>query len=140
MRTLSPAYAEDNVRIAVMDAAQLAVADYASSIAELRRAGVDCRAELSAKSDRFAHQVRSWVTGDSAADPAFAELMDSFVCRADKHHVTDLRTAIADRGLDDTAADTAWRAYQQLDSLDDKQAFVADFQRHTAPSTGADYG
>ncbi|PXX71332.1 hypothetical protein DFR70_101754 [Nocardia tenerifensis] len=133
---VAPSYADANVRLAVMEANQLAVGDYAEHIAGLRRGGGDWHNELATKSETFLRQVRSWVTRNSDTDPAFAELCDSFVRRTDKTHVGDLRTAIEHRGLGEDDATQVWRDYRQLGSLDEKQAFVADFHRRTDPSTG----
>ncbi|MFE9577410.1 hypothetical protein ACFYO1_13555 [Nocardia sp. NPDC006044] len=134
---VAPDYLDANVRLAVMEANQLAVGHYAESIAAQRRTGGDWHNELTTKSETFMRQVRSWVTRNSETDPAFAELCDSFVRRTDKNLVGNLRTAIEHRGLDETDATQVWRDYQQLGSLEDKEAFVV---RHTYPSTGASHG
>ncbi|MFI9402223.1 hypothetical protein [Nocardia sp. NPDC052316] len=130
-------YVDANVRLAVMEINQFAVSHYASDIAALRRAGGDWHNELATKSETFLRQVRSWVTRDSDTDPAFAQLCDSFVRRTDKNLVGNLRTAIEHRGLDDSDATQVWRDYQQLGSLEAKEAFV---HRRTDPSTGASHG
>ncbi|WP_024802851.1 hypothetical protein [Nocardia sp. BMG51109] len=136
---VSQDYTDAAVRLAVMDAGQLAVANYARYVADLRDAGGDSRGELSGKAENFARQVRSWVTGTGSTDPAFAELMDSFVPRSGGE-LADLRTAVDRAGLDDTAAASAWRDYPWLGSPDDKKTYVADFHRQYPQSRGADDG
>jgi hypothetical protein len=136
---IAPEYLEENVRLAVMDINQHAVADYAESIAAVRRDGGDWRGELIDKSEAFMREVRSWVTGDRDTDPAFAQLLGSFVRREDKHIVAELNTALKQRGLD--TADTAiWQDYRQLGSIDEKQAYLERIRNHSTPSTGADHG
>ncbi|MGY2011943.1 hypothetical protein ACW9HC_33650 [Nocardia gipuzkoensis] len=136
---IAPEYLEENVRLAVMDINQHAVADYAESIAAVRRDGGDWRGELIDKSEAFMREVRSWVTGDRDTDPAFAQLLGSFVRREDKHIVADLNTALKQRGLD-TADTTVWQNYRQLGSIDEKRAYLEQIRSHSTPSTGADHG
>ncbi|MEU2103468.1 hypothetical protein [Nocardia sp. NPDC019255] len=136
---IAPEYLEENVRLAVMDINQHAVADYAESIAAVRRDGGDWRGELIDKSEAFMREVRSWVTGDRDTDPAFAQLLGSFVRREDKHIVAELRTALKQRGLD-TADTTVWQNYRQLGSIDEKRAYLEQIRSHSTPSTGADHG
>ncbi|MBF6475279.1 hypothetical protein IU428_26135 [Nocardia abscessus] len=137
---IAPEYLEENVRLAVMDINQHAVADYAESIAAVRRDGGDWRGELIDKSEAFMREVRSWVTGDRDTDPAFAQLLGSFVRREDKHIVADLNTALTQRGLDTADTTPVWQNYRQLGSIDEKRAYLEQIRSHSTPSTGADHG
>ncbi|MFX0574562.1 hypothetical protein [Nocardia nepalensis] len=137
---VSPDYLETNTRLAVMDANQMAVGDYAREIAQRRNTGQDIGAELASAAEAGLRQVRSWATRSTTdTDPDLAEMMNSIVRRSDKHIVGDLHTAIHASGLDPPRAENKWREYQQLKSLDAKQAFLTEFQR-TNPARGAEHG
>ncbi|WP_433194479.1 hypothetical protein ACQP1G_37875 [Nocardia sp. CA-107356] len=136
---VSPDYLENNARLAVMDANQMAVGDYAREIAQRRSAGQDVRAELAAAAEAGLRQVRSWATRSlTDTDPDLAEMMNSIVRRSDKHIVGALHGAIEASGLDPPRARDEWRRYQQLESLDAKQAFLTEFHR-TNPARGAEH-
>ena len=124
---VSPAMADPLVREGVKAANLLAVADYAVHIADVRRDGGDPRAELTAGSDRFRDQVRQWVSRSTGVDPAFREVMDSFVRRGDKALVTSLASAIDRAGLTGEQARRVWESYEQQPTLADRETFVRDF-------------
>ncbi|WP_280391647.1 hypothetical protein [Nocardia wallacei] len=137
---VSPAYLQTNVRSAVMDVNQLAVADYARAVAERRRTGEDVSIDLASAAEAGLRQVRSWATRSvTDTDPDFAELMDSIVRRSDKHVVSGLHAAIEARGLDPPAAQAVWQRYQQLGTVDDKEAFLAT-EFPSIPARGVEHG
>ncbi|PXX71640.1 hypothetical protein DFR70_1011074 [Nocardia tenerifensis] len=130
-------YRDDQVRLAVMDINQLAVADYAAAMAALRRDGGSWRAEMGAKAEEFVNQVGSWCRRDSDIDPALAEFLGSFVRREDKELVAELHGLIEERHLD---SDVQWQAYQDCGSLAEKSAYVDNVRKDTPASGGASHG
>ncbi|ATL66688.1 hypothetical protein [Nocardia terpenica] len=132
---VAPEYQGATVRLAVMDANQHAVADCARDYAGRAEAGQDIGGELAAKTEAGLRQVRSWATRSSGTDTELAGLLDSFVRRSDKHIVAQLHAALGDRT--DTAK--VWHEFEQLGSMDEKQAF-ANAQDHTTESTGDEHG
>ncbi|MCX4095431.1 hypothetical protein [Nocardia sp. alder85J] len=79
---LAPEYRDEPVRLAALDAAQLAVAHHARGVAAQRADGLPWRAELAAAADRSIEQVRSWSERDDTVDPALRVVLDSFVRRS----------------------------------------------------------
>ncbi|MGW5364490.1 hypothetical protein [Actinopolymorpha pittospori] len=126
LRVAEP-YKDPTTREAVKAVNLLAVADYAAHIARDRAAGNDTSSELRDGATAYTTQVRAWIAGEEC-DPRFAEVMDSFVRRSDKAHVDALGRAIKRSGHADDA-EPIWTAYDELDSLDQRATFVANFER-----------
>jgi hypothetical protein len=91
---LAPEYRDDNVRIAAMEVAQLAIAQHARQATGQR--GPQWRAELAAESDTSARRVGSWARRDGATDPAQRTVLDSFVRRSDRPAVDETQTHVRD--------------------------------------------
>jgi hypothetical protein len=121
---VSPEYLDEAVRLAVMDVGQLAVADYAYTIAERRRAGEDTAGEIAAKTATGLEQIRSW-SDRAATVPQLRELLDSVVRPREKDLVLELRTALEDRGVD---ADATQQIWQQFRDSSAKAEFVDQFR------------
>ncbi|MCC3332955.1 hypothetical protein [Nocardia abscessus] len=141
---VAPEYDDPGVRIAIMDIAQRTVTNYARTIAELDKAGIDYQPNLSEQARACTQRVRSWAHGHDTGDPAFNALADSFVRRADKDLIPRLRNVITDLELGEAATTAAWRGYQQL-SLADKERYVEQLELTTrspgsAPPEGTPHG
>ncbi|MFI6044242.1 hypothetical protein ACIA8C_21605 [Nocardia sp. NPDC051321] len=131
-------YLDEPVRLAVMDINQLAVADFAATVAVARREGGPWRADLDAKAKEFVNKLGAWSRREPLTEPALAEFLGSFVRREDKRLVAQLHSLIEDRGLDSTAV---WRDYQQCGTLAAQSAFVEEKRNDTTASGGeASYG
>ncbi|MFI6870185.1 ADP-ribosyltransferase [Nocardia sp. NPDC050406] len=125
---VSDRFSDPLVREAAKRVALLPIAQIAHDIAARRAAGFDVDADLQAGYDNYVDQVRAWVGGDPAVNPKFAEVMDSFVRRADKAEVKALAKLIDQAGLDSEEADQVWREYSDSGAtLADKKAFVEQF-------------
>lgn len=125
--TVSDRFSDPLLREAAKRVALLPVAQIAHDIATQRAAGVDVDADLQARYDNYVDQVRAWVEGDPSVNPKFAEVMDSFVRRADKSEVRSLADLIEQAGLNPDEAKQVWRDYADNTTLADKKAFVQQF-------------
>ncbi|MGX1806327.1 zeta toxin family protein [Nocardia sp. NPDC055321] len=125
--TVSDRFSDPLLREAAKRVALLPVAQIAHDIATQRAAGVDVDADLQARYDNYVDQVRAWVEGDPSVNPKFAEVMDSFVRRADKSEVRSLADLIDQAGLNPDEARQVWRDYADNTTLADKKAFVQQF-------------
>src|SRR5690606_32828117 len=105
----------------------VAIGDYASHIADVRRSGADPSGELRAGSDRFRAEIRRWASHDSAVDPRLREVLDSFVRRGDMGIVSALADAIDAAALTPEQARAVWEAYDRQQTVADREAFVRDF-------------
>ncbi|MGW0252105.1 hypothetical protein ACWDYH_36315 [Nocardia goodfellowii] len=130
---ISAAFRDPATRLAAAEVMVLAVRDSAVEWSELRERAPDWRAQLDQRADEFVDELRRWITGGDC-DPALAEIRGSFVRRTDRAHVAELRSAIADSGLDDFETEAVWRGFQQAGSVEAKGAYVADYNhRMTLP-------
>lgn len=116
-------YKDLGVRGGVLDINLIAVRDYADSIAAGLARNEDVQVELDESVQDTRSTIRGWISGEQT-DPAFANVMDSFVRRADKAYVSTLDTALGRSDLSPDEVAGVWRSYGELQSLDDKKEFV----------------
>ncbi|MGN2638305.1 hypothetical protein ACTD5D_19340 [Nocardia takedensis] len=127
-------YSAPQVRSAIAEIAQHAVADCARTVADLDRAGLQYRPALAEQADSCMRKIRDWAYGHDTGDPAFNTLADSFVRREDKYLVARLRETVDALGLGAAGTDAVWHGYQNLHP-DDKPRYIEHLQRSMAPSS-----
>jgi uncharacterized membrane protein YfcA/Co/Zn/Cd efflux system component len=116
-------YTDPRVREAVQRVNLSAVSDYAQHLAGLTAAGADTDMVLAAGAAHYTQAVWRWMT-DRAPDPAFAQLADAFVYRADRKLIDELAGALATAGLSDARARRVWERFDRAGTLDAKTALV----------------
>ncbi|WP_327634956.1 hypothetical protein OHB24_33865 [Kribbella sp. NBC_00482] len=114
-----------------------AVADLAGDVARVRDAGGNYRAWLDDWAHRYRMEIRAWISGGST-DPRLAELLDSFVHRADKKQADLLQKALDRAQVPEAARESVWSAYEQCASDGDKTVFVENVLNSTRASGGSD--
>lgn len=125
---VSPLFTDPSVREGVLDINLIALHDYAARTAARVQRVADWSVELESGFTRFRSEVSSWIAR-SGASPEFAEVMDSFVLRADKAQVLGLKRAIRDAKLSTEQASRLWHDFDGLATLEQRQAFVAQHVR-----------
>jgi hypothetical protein len=121
---VAPEYADPLVREAVKDINLVAVHDVAARMAALRDAGGDWRSQLNEGARAFRQELRNWISGSTATDAHFSDLLDSFVRRADKALVANLAALLSRSGLGDEQTAVIWRQYDHLGTLAERRAFI----------------
>ncbi|MGW7685346.1 hypothetical protein ACWGID_31690 [Kribbella sp. NPDC054772] len=114
-----------------------AVVDLAADVAGVRDAGGNYRAWLDDGAQRYRTEIRAWISGGST-DPRLAEVLDSFVHRADKNQVALLQRALDRAHVPEAQRQTIWTAYEQCGGDGDKKVFVENVLNSTRASGGSD--
>jgi hypothetical protein len=122
-----PSLADPLIREGVKHLNLLAVQDVATRVAQLRAAGEPIGPLLDEQASQYTDTVRRWITGDNP-DPGFKAVADSFVRSVDKRAVNDLSAILEVEGFNRQEVGSIWRQFDQLTSLADKQAFVAQLR------------
>ncbi|HWD81272.1 MAG TPA: hypothetical protein VG497_20400, partial [Kribbella sp.] len=114
-----------------------AVADLAGDVARVRDAGGNYRAWLDDRAQRYRIEIRAWIS-DRPTDPRLAELLDSFVHRADKTQADLLQKTLDRAQVPEAARESIWAAYEQCGSDGDKKVFVENVLNSTQAGGGSD--
>jgi hypothetical protein len=114
-----------------------AVADLAADVARVRDAGGNYRRWLDDWAHRYRMEIRAWISG-GPTDPRLAELLDSFVHRADKKQAELLHKTLDRAQVPEAARQSIWAAYEQCGSDGDKKVFVENVLNSTRASGGCD--
>ncbi|TCC32817.1 ABC transporter permease [Kribbella speibonae] len=114
-----------------------AIGDLAGDVARVRDAGGNYRAWLDDRAQRYRTEIRAWISGGST-DPRLAEILDSFVHRADKKQADLLQKALDRAQVPEAARESIWSAYEQCGSDGDKTVFVENVLNSTRASGGRD--
>ena len=107
----------------------VAVDLHARNVAASVRGGFDPHARLQRKNRELHQAVRNWIEG-RPTEPAFRELLDSFVRRTDKEEVKRLSAALHRQSpaLSPRQVDRVWKQYVRLRSAEEKRRFVKQFE------------
>ncbi|TCC17937.1 ABC transporter permease [Kribbella sindirgiensis] len=100
-----------------------AVEDLARDIAVLRDAGGNYRGWLDDWSGRYRREIRAWI-GGGATDARLAEVLDSFVYRADNQQVEALQKTLDRAQVPERDRQAIWESYERCGSDSDKRVFV----------------
>jgi hypothetical protein len=134
---LSPRLRDPRVREGVKVVNLRAVADLARDVAVLRAGGGDYRSWLDDWAGRYRTEIRAWI-GDRSPDPRLAELLDSFVYRADNRQVEALQKTLDRAQVPDRDREAIWAAYERCGNDGDKQVFVENVFTSMRPAGGGD--
>ncbi|TDW92007.1 ABC transporter permease [Kribbella sp. VKM Ac-2566] len=134
---ISPRLQHLSVREGVKVMNLQAVADLAGDVARVRDAGGNYRRWLDDWAHRYRMEIRAWISGGST-DPRLAELLDSFVHRADKTQAELLQKTLDRAQVPEAARQSIWTAYERCGSDGDKKVFVENVLNSTRASGGCD--